>query len=115
MTADAAIIVPDVKGIQTKRIKSRVFTQEDYDTVTEGLFGEVRLWERDMEAMEGSHGFTKGELTEKIAEVEAEKAELGGHGDWDYHGLGITFDEKIEELKGLLRSEERRVGKECRL
>ena len=104
VTADAAIIVPDVKGIQTKRIKSRVFTQEDYDTVTEGLFGEVRLWERDMEAMEGSHGFTKGELTEKIAEVEAEKAELGGHGDWDYHGLGITFDEKIEELKGLLEA-----------
>lgn len=99
VTADSAILVPDVEGIKTKQVTYRAFTQEDYDRIMNGLLGDGTLWDRDYEAMEASHGFTREELEEKIAETEAQKAEWGGHGDWEYEGMGITIDERIEQLK----------------
>ena len=92
VTADADMVVPDVEGIRTKRVRFRAFTQEDYDRVISVVPGEGQLWQRDMEAMEASHGFTKPELDERIAEVEAQKAAWGGHGDWEYEGMGITVE-----------------------
>lgn len=99
VTADADIVVPNVEGIRTKRVRFRAFTQEDYDRVISVVPGEGQLWQRDMEAMEASHGFTKSELDERIAEVEAQKAAWGGHGDWEYEGMGITVDERLAQLK----------------
>ena len=81
LMADAQMVIPDVSGIKTKTVMSRVFTQEDYDAVNRVLLGGSPLWERDYAAMEASNGFTVGELEERIAQLKAERDVNGVDGD----------------------------------
>ena len=101
ITIDAEVIVPDVPGIKLKKVTARTFTQEDYDAVNSVLLEGEKLWDRDFEAMQESHGFFKEELDERIAELEEKIAQDGLNGDATYNSKGITLNEQIEEYKSL--------------
>ncbi len=96
LMADAQMVIPDVSGIKTKTVTSRVFTQEDYDAVNRVLLGGSPLWERDYAAMEASNGFTVGELEERIAQLKAERDVNGVDGDAPYGDKEETLNEQIE-------------------
>lgn len=100
LTADAAVIIPDVKGIKTKKVTARVFTQADYDAVNRALLGGEKLWERDYAMLRESHGFYKEELDEKIAKLELELAN-GVDADAPYGGKPVSLKQQIAELKAL--------------
>ncbi len=103
VTADAPVIIPDAEGFRTKKVTSRVFTQEDYDTVNRVLLGGGPLWDRDQTAMSGSNGFTRQEIEERITQLEEEKAS-GVKGSIMYGGEEIDYDEKIAEWKKMLEA-----------
>lgn len=102
---DASIEVPNVPGIKTKKVEARFFTQEDYDTVNEVLFGGGKLWDRDYEAMGATHGFTLAELYEKIESLEAEKAN-GADGDAPYGDKKETLNQQIASLQEMVSAAE---------
>lgn len=98
VTAAAPVIIPEAEGFRTKKVTSRVFTQEDYDAVKRMLLGDGPLWDRDRTAMSGSNGFTRQEIEERIAQLESEKTS-GEKGSIMYGGEEIDYDEKIAEWK----------------
>lgn len=102
VTADALVEVPDVAGIRTKKVTGRAFTQEDYDRVSQALLGGGKLWDRDYEAMEESHGFTVSEVEEKIRQLEAIK-ENGVKGHQIYGGKKETLDEQLAVYRDMLQ------------
>lgn len=101
---DAPIILPQGEGFKTWRVQSRAFTQEDYDRVSKVLLNGAGLWNRDEKLMESSHGFTAAEINDRIAELEARKAEYAAQG---YGGKAMdgskeqSLDERIEEWEKL--------------
>lgn len=101
VTIDAPIVIPEAEGFRTKKVVSRVFAQEDYDKVSEVLLGGGALWDRDGNS--ASNGFTKGEITERIEQLEAEKA-AGVSGSEMYGGKEISYDETIAEWKKMLEA-----------
>lgn len=103
---DAPVVLPEGEGFKSWQVKSRVFTQQDYDRVNQTLLGGEKLWERDEKLMQASHGFTAGEIDAKIADLKARKAkyeEQGYTGEIiDEAGAkGKTFDEEIAEWEKL--------------
>lgn len=101
---DAPIVIPQGEGFKTWRVQSRVFTQEDYDRVSQTLLGGAELWNRDEELMEGSHGFTAAEIDARIAELEARKEENAKQGIEATVKEGSkdkSLDEQIEEWRRL--------------
>ena len=101
ITADAAIVIPDVPGIKLKKVTARTFTQEDYDAVNRVLLGGEKLWEIDYEAMQESHGMFQAQIDERIEELEKKIAQDGVDGDAIYNSKGITLNQELEELKAL--------------
>ncbi len=96
---DAAVEVPQAEGFQTYKVTSRVFAQADYDKVSRVLLGGAPLWERDYEKMEGSHGFTKAEVEERISILEERKAQAQKAGAKDPvmdDEKGKSYDEEIK-------------------
>lgn len=102
VTVDALVEVPDVAGIRTKKVTGRAFTQEDYDRVSQALLGGGKLWDRDYEAMEESHGFTMSEVEEKIRQLEAIK-ENGVKEHQIYGGKKETLDEQLAVYRDMLQ------------
>lgn len=101
ITADAALIIPDVPGIKLKKVTARTFTQEDYDAVNSALLGGGKLWNRDFEAMQGSQGMFREEIDERIEKLEKRIMQEGMDGDAAYNGKGIIWNQALEELKEL--------------
>ncbi|MBD5503706.1 MAG: hypothetical protein HDR09_08195 [Lachnospiraceae bacterium] len=99
MTADAALIIPDVPGIKLKKVTARTFTQEDYDAVKGVLLGDGKLWERDLEAMQESQGMFREEIDERIAKLEERIAQEGVNGDATYNRKGMIWNQELEKLK----------------
>lgn len=103
VVVDAPIVIPDAEGFKTYKVTSRVFTQEDYDTVNRVLLNGASLYERDMELMAESNGFTKAEVKNKIESLEKEKKQKdetgkGKYGDkTTYDVLGITYEEELRD------------------
>lgn len=95
VTADAAIVVPDVEGIRTKKVTGRAFTQEDYDKISQVLLGGSELWER-------SNGPTVSELETKFEALEEAKRN-GAKGDEPYADKEETLDEQIEMYREYAR------------
>lgn len=104
VTADAEVVIPDVKGIKTKKVTPRAFTQEDYDAVNLALLAGRSLWDRDYKAMEQSHGFTASELEEKASALEAEKTIHGLNGNAPYGGKSETLNEQIAKFRELAKT-----------
>ena len=106
---DAQVVVPEGEGFKTYRVKARPFEQADYDTVSHVILKDADLWDRDMEAMAGSRGFTKQEIERSIAsreeEIAAAKAagtEAVKHYEGEV-GKGLeVIEEELAALKGLL-------------
>lgn len=101
VTADASVAVPEAEGFRTKRVVSRPFTQEDYDTVNRVLLDGGALWDRDADAMKESNGFTRQEIEERITQLE-EKMASGVKGSETYGGKEITFEEQLAGWKSML-------------
>ena len=104
VTADAEVVIPNVKGIKTKKVTPRAFTQEDYDAVSLALLEGGSLWDRDYEAMEQSHGFTASELEEKADALEAEKTIHGADGNAPYGGKSETLNEQIAKFREMAKT-----------
>ena len=101
ITADAALVIPDVPGIKLKKVTARTFTQEDYDAVNRVLLGGEKLWEIDYEAMQESNGMFREQIDERIEELEKKTMQDGVDGDAIYNSKGITLNQELEELKAL--------------
>ncbi|MCM1124995.1 MAG: DUF6034 family protein [Lachnospiraceae bacterium] len=67
---DADVYVPEGEGFKNYRVKGRPFGQADYEAVSSVLLNGEKLWERDMDAMAESGGFTREEIDRKIAQLE---------------------------------------------
>ncbi len=93
---DADLMIPQAEGFQSWQVTSRVFTQEDYDNVSRVLLKSAPLFTRDYEAMADSNGFTRAEVEEKIAELEARR-EKAGSGSKTLPDKEETYDEAIEK------------------
>lgn len=101
---DAPIVIPQGEGFKTWQVQSRVFTQEDYDKVSQVLLNGAELWNRDEKLMEASHGFTAAEIDARIAQLEARKEEYeaqGFEGTVKDGSKNQSIDERIEEWKRL--------------
>lgn len=97
---DAEVILPQAKGFLPYKVTGRPFIQEDLDRVKSVLLKDAPLWTRDMEAMEGSNGFTRAEIEEKIAEL---KSRAGGNQAAVLNdGKKQTYGEKIAVWESLL-------------
>ncbi|MDE7133577.1 MAG: hypothetical protein K2O65_17595 [Lachnospiraceae bacterium] len=101
ITADAAVIIPDVPGIKLKKVTARTFTQEDYDAINRVLLGGGKLWERNLEAMQESQGMFREEIDERIAKLEKRIAQEGVNSDATYNSKGIIWNQELEKLKTL--------------
>ncbi|MBD5486742.1 MAG: hypothetical protein HDR18_14690 [Lachnospiraceae bacterium] len=101
ITADAALIIPDVQGIKLKKVTARTFTQEDYDTVKRVLLGGEKLWKIDYEAMQESQGMFREEIDERIAKLEERITQEGVNGDTTYNSKGNIWNQELEKLKSL--------------
>ncbi len=98
--ADALVVVPEGEGFQSYKVTGRVFNQEDYDRVSQVLLQGEALWERDMEAMGASNGWTAGEIEERIELYRKKKAELEAAGKKPLvpgYEKGETYDDLIAE------------------
>ncbi len=101
VVVDAPIVVPEAEGFKTYKVTSRVFTQTDYDTVNKVLLNGASLYERDMEVMAESNGYTKSEVKERIASLEKEKEKKAESGKGKFNDLttyeakGITYEEEL--------------------
>lgn len=98
---DAPVFVPEAEGFKTKKVKSRVFVQEDYDLVSKVLFGGGALWNRDETG--DSNGFTRAEIEERIELLEKERAS-GTEGSEMYGGKEINCTEQIANWKKMLEA-----------
>ena len=101
---DAPIVIPQGEGFKTWQVQSRVFTQEDYDKVSQVLLNGAELWNRDEKLMEASHGFTAAEIDARITQLEARKEEYeaqGFEGTVKDGSKNQSIDEQIEEWKRL--------------
>lgn len=101
---DAPIVIPQGEGFKTWQVQSRVFTQEDYDRVSDVLLNGAGLWKRDEELMEASGGFTAKEIETRIAKLEAMEAEYAAQGLEEKAAdasKGQSLDEKIRKLEEL--------------
>ena len=106
---DAPVVIPEGEGFKNWRVTSRVFTQEDYDRVSQTLLGGEKLWNRDEKLMGASNGFTAGEIDAKIADLKERKESYEAQG---YQGeiideagaKGRTFDEEIAQWEKLRES-----------
>ena len=63
---DAEVVLPEGEGFKQYKVTGRPFAQEDLDAVKRVILKDAPLWCRDREAMEGSNGFTSGEIRERI-------------------------------------------------
>ena len=69
----ADVIIPAADGFRLKTVTSRIFTQEDYDTVNRVLLQGGSLWDRVVDENDPAHGFTRAEIEERIAILKEEK------------------------------------------
>ena len=99
---DADIVIPEREGFQSYKVTSRPFTQEDYDKVSQILIKGEKLWDRDLEAMAASNGWTAAEIEERIERLETQKAEAEANGQeliaYEYV-KPKSYDEMIDEWK----------------
>ena len=101
ITADAALVIPDVPGIKLKRVTPRTFTQEDYDVISRVLLGGGKLWEIDYEAMQESQGMFREEIDERIEKLEKRITQEGVNDDATYNSKGNIWNQELEKLKEL--------------
>lgn len=103
---DAPVAIPDGNGFKTYRVTARPFEQEDYDQVCHVLLKDAGLWARDLEAMSDSNGMTKGEIEQKITEMQQgmKEAKALGPEAVDYYEakVGKNFEEEMEHLEYIL-------------
>ncbi len=103
VVVDAPVVIPDAEGFRTYKVTSRVFTQEDYDVVNKVILNGASLYERDMELMAESNGFTKTEVKERIASLEKERKKRAetGRGKFAnktaYEAEGISYEEELRD------------------
>ncbi len=96
--AYAPVVLPEGEGFKLYRVTSRIFTQEDYDNVRHVLLKDGELWERDMEKMADSNGFTRQEIEERIAALKEHPAdEVRIQSD-----KKVTYGELVERLEPML-------------
>ncbi|WP_160560132.1 DUF6034 family protein [Parablautia muri] len=95
---NAPVIVPKGEGFKTFQVTARTYTQEDYDRISQTILKGATLWDRDYEQMEKSHGFTREEIDEAIANFEANKA---NGGKYENTGKNVDYDEVIREWEAL--------------
>ncbi len=100
--ADAEVIVPNAEGFKSYKVTSREFEQADYDTVNRVLLCGASLWERDMEAMESSHGLTENEINAKIEEIKEIQNGADGSTIYEEEAKGRSYDEAIASWEKLL-------------
>ena len=101
ITADAALIIPDVPGIKLKKVTPRTFTQEDYDAISRVLLGGGKLWERNLEAMQESQGMFREEIDERIEKLEKRITQEGVNADATFNSKGNIWNQELEKLKKL--------------
>ncbi len=97
---DAEVVLPEGEGFKQYKVTGRPFAQEDLDAVKRVILKDAPLWCRDREAMEGSNGFTSGEIRERIEALKEKAAENPGAVVND--GKEETYEEKIAMWEGLL-------------
>lgn len=100
--ADAAVVIPKADGFKTYKVTSRVFTQEDYDRISEVLLKGASLWERDYEKMEDSNGFTLEEVETAITLLEKQKAEA--EKNREVKGRETDYDAQLDNLYALAKN-----------
>lgn len=103
---DAEVRIPDGEGFKSYRVKGRPFRQADYEAVSSVLLNGEKLWERDMEAMAESNGFTRQELEQKIERLEEEHAKARKEGpeaeNLYREELGKDYEEELVYLTEML-------------
>lgn len=100
--ADAEVFLPEGEGFLQYKVTGRPFAQEDLDKVKKALLKDAPLWTRDADAMEGSHGFTRSEIEERIEELKGRAA--GNQGTVVKDGTEETYGDKITMWQELLAS-----------
>ena len=98
----ADVIIPAADGFRLKTVTSRIFTQEDYDTVNRVLLQGGSLWDRVVDENDPAHGFTRAEIEERIAILKEEKE--SGESYVDQYGDGKDYDKKIAEFEAMLEA-----------
>lgn len=100
---DAAVIIPKGAGFKLYKVSGRPFSQEDYDTVSHVLLEDAQLWSRDYEVMEESHGFTREEVEERIAQIKEQAERNGGlHQIDEEEAKGRKYEEVLADWEELL-------------
>ncbi len=99
---DAEVAIPNAEGFKTYKVASRTFEQGDYASVSKVLLNGEELWDRDYEAMEESHGFTAGEINEKITQIREQQNGEPGSNLYIEEEKGRSYDEAIASWEELL-------------
>lgn len=110
--ADALVVIPEGEGFQSYKVTGRVFNQEDYDRVSQVLIKGEKLWDRDMEAMGASNGWTIDEIEARIELYRKKKAEAEAMGEKPLvpgSETGQTYDDLIENWEALKENASKEV------
>lgn len=101
VSVDASVTVPEAKGIRLKNVISRIFTQEDYDSVNRVLMNSETLWDRQAEEDDPAHGFTKAEIEQRIEDLK--RLEATGASYVDEYGDERSYGEAIKKFEEMLK------------
>lgn len=110
--ADALVVIPEGEGFQSYKVTGRVFNQEDYDRVSQVLIKGEKLWDRDMEAMGASNGWTVDEIEARIELYRKKKAEAEAKGEKPLvpeYEKGETYDDLIKEWEAMKENASKEV------